>query len=298
MHRSGFVALVGRPNVGKSTLMNALIGEKAAIISDKPQTTRNRIRGILTLEEAQVIFIDTPGIHRPKHKLGSYMVESALNTLNEVDLVLFLVDLSTAPGKGDRYIANILRDIKTPVFLVLNKADLVSGEENIRQQEENYRLAFPFANVYAVSALKQQNLKRLKESIIAELPEGPQYYPPDMITDCPERFIVAELIREKMINLLRDEVPFAVAVEVEELSQRQDKDIVDIRAVIYTERDSQKGIVIGKHGQMLKKIGQQSRIELENLFGNKVFLALWVKVKKDWRNQERALQELGYRSDI
>lgn len=296
MYRSGFAAIIGRPNVGKSTIMNVFIGQKTAITSDKPQTTRNRIRGILTLETAQVIFIDTPGIHKPKHKLGEYMVRMALSTLNEVDLILFVADISTDPGRGDKYILDLLKRVKTPVFLVLNKVDLLSASKS-DERRDCYKDLLSFNSFYLISALENKNLDSLQREIIAFLPEGPQYYPADSVTDQPERFIAAELIREKALRLLREELPFAIAVEIEEIKARAAGDLVSIRAVIYIERDSQKGIVVGKGGQMLKKIGSLARIDLEALFGSKVFLDLWVKVKKDWRNKESALRNFGYQKE-
>lgn len=294
VYRSGFVALIGRPNVGKSTLINALVGYKAAIVSEKPQTTRNRIRAILTTDEAQAIFIDTPGIHKPRHKLGSYMVRVARNTLKEVDLILFIVEAGTFPGAGDRFIVDLFQDSAPPVILVVNKIDLVTGA----QSEETigaYRRLYPFAECFALSALWQVNLELLKRGVVKYLPGGPQYYPPDMVTDQPEWFIVAELIREKVLQLTRDEVPHAVAVEVDQFKKREGKELVDISAVIYVERDSQKKIVIGKGGGMLKEIGRLSRCEIEALLGSRVYLELWVKVKKDWRRREGMLNYLGYR---
>lgn len=293
-YRSGFIALIGRPNVGKSTLMNALVGHKAAIVSEKPQTTRNRIRAILTTDEAQAIFIDTPGIHKPRHKLGSYMVRVARNTLGEVDLILFLVEAGSSPGVGDRFIIDLFHNLETPVILVVNKIDLVTGTE-VDETIKAYQQLYPFTDYYALSALRQVNLQLLLRGLVKYLPAGPQYYPPDMITDQPERFIVAELIREKVLQLTRDEVPHAVAVEIETLKKREGKDLIDISAVIYVERDSQKKIIIGKGGGMLKDIGRLSREEIEALLGSQVYLQLWVKVKKDWRRQEKMLHYLGYR---
>lgn len=291
--KSGFVALVGRPNVGKSTLLNALIGEKIAIIAEKPQTTRSRIPGILTSADAQIIFLDTPGIHKPKHKLGEYMVKVAENTLREADLILFLVDVTAPPGRGDRYIADYFAEVATPVYLVLNKIDLLPSRElpAVREQYENLR---SFAEVIPVSALTGENLPLLLEKIKLRLPEGPKYYPEEMITDQPERFIVAELIREKVLHLTREEVPHAIAVEVEEMTERKEKNLVLIRSNIYVERDSQKGILIGQGGRMLKEIGRLARLDIEHLLGSRVFLELWVKVKKEWRDSVGALHEFGY----
>ncbi len=293
MHRSGFVALVGRPNVGKSTLLNALIGEKVAIVSGTPQTTRNRIRAILTREEAQIIFIDTPGVHRPKHKLGTAMVEASIRTFNQVDILCCVVEANLAPGPGDRHVASLFRQLKRPVFLVLNKIDLCPPEK-LEQNSALYRELHPFSGHFFVSAKQGLNLEELVEGLISRLPEGPQYYPPGMVTDQPERFIAAEIIREKIIHLTREEIPFAIAVVVEEMSLRENEELIDIRAEIYVERKSQAGIVIGKNGSLLKQAGSAARLELEALLGRKVYLDLWVKVKKDWRNREGTLQQLGY----
>lgn len=293
-YKSGFVALIGRPNVGKSTLLNMAIGHKIAIMSDKPQTTRNRIQGVLTEARGQIIFLDTPGIHKPKHKLGDYMVRVAENALKEVDLILFLVDATEEPlGPGDHYILERLGEVKTPVFLVINKIDQVSPDR-VLAFADAYRNAFAFAEVVPISALHGTNVEALLEKIFAYLPEGPQYYPPDQVTDHPERFIVAELIREKVLLLTREEVPHSVAVVVEEMTRREGKDVVYIHAVIYTERDSQKAILIGKQGSMLKEIGRLAREDIERLLGSKVYLELWVKVKKDWRNQEFYLKNFGF----
>jgi GTPase len=290
--RSGFVALIGRPNVGKSTLMNSMIGEKMAIMSDKPQTTRNQIRGILTLESLQAVFLDTPGIHKPQHKLGERMVNIAIRTLQEVDVILFLVDAEAGAGGGDEFILRQLEAVETPVILVVNKADK-AGTQIAEALLARYSPLYPFKGALPVSALQGDNLDRLLALITEHLPEGPQYYPSDMITDQPERLIVAELIREKVLELTRDEVPHSVAVEIMSMAPREGRDLVDIQANIYVERDSQKGIVIGKQGAMLKEVGQRSRRDIEALLGSPVFLQLWVKVKKDWRNKEGTWQSLG-----
>ncbi|HHY37239.1 MAG TPA: GTPase Era [Firmicutes bacterium] len=292
-YKSGFVALVGRPNVGKSTLLNRMVGEKVAITATKPQTTRNRITGIHTTERAQIIFLDTPGIHKPKHKLGQHMVKVAESALEEVDLILFVVDSTAPPGGGDRYIAGYFPARKTPVFLVLNKIDLLAPTEVARVQEE-YRELHSFAEIIPVSAVTGDNLALLEDRIIDYLPEGPPYYPADMITDQPERFIVAELIREKVLHLTRDEVPHSIAVEVEEMQEREEKNLILIRANIYVERESQKGILIGRGGRMLKEIGQLSRADIEGLLGCQVYLELWVKVRKDWRDSAEALRNFSY----
>ncbi|MFZ5590610.1 MAG: GTPase Era [Bacillota bacterium] len=290
-YKSGFVAIVGRPNVGKSTLLNRLVGQKIAIMSDKPQTTRHKIHSVITRPDAQIVLMDTPGIHKPKHKLGEYMVEVALNTLREVDVVLFLVEAGR-PGPGDLYIIEQLKQVKTPVLLVINKIDLVPRQE-LLPLIESYRTTLDYKEIIPLSALTGENVDVLPELLIKYLPEGPKYYPDDMVTDRPERFIMAELIREKVLHLTFQEVPHSVAVVVENVERRRD-DLVAVDAVIYTERDSQKAILIGKGGQMLKKIGQLAREEMEALFGNKIFLQLWVKVKEDWRNRESIIRQFGY----
>lgn len=289
---SGFAAVVGRPNVGKSTLTNQLIGQKIAIMSDKPQTTRNRIMCVLTTDEFQVVFIDTPGIHKPKHKLGEYMVDTALTTLKEVDLILFVVDASEEFGAGDRFILEQLKTLSTPVVLLVNKIDKIAPEKLLPLLDQLSKF-HDFKAIVPVSALKQMNLDRLLECLKQELPEGPQYYPEDMVTDQPERLIMAELIREKVLHQTRDEVPHAIAVETEEVKTRNNGDLY-VRAVIYVERESQKGIIIGAKGALLKEIGRQARQDIEVLLGSKCYLELWVKVKKDWRNQAGSLHALGY----
>lgn len=292
-HKSGFVAIIGRPNVGKSTLLNHLVGQKIAIMSDKPQTTRNRIQGVLTQEGMQVIFLDTPGIHKPRHKLGDFMVRTSINTLKEVDLVFFVVDATEEKGAGDQFILENLQGIDTPVFLLINKMDAVHPEQ-LLGIIAGYKDDYPFSEIIPVSALKGENVERLISLLHKYLPEGPQYYPPDQVTDHPERFIVAELIREKVLFLTREEVPHSVAVEVEQMQFREEKNLLYIHAVIYTERDSQKGILIGKQGGMLKKVGQLARADIQKLLGSKVYLELWVKVKRDWRNQEHMLRNFGF----
>lgn len=293
--KSGFISIVGRPNVGKSTLLNHLVGQKIAIMSDKPQTTRNTIQGVLTLDDAQLIFIDTPGIHKPKHKLGDFMVKVATNALNEVDLILFMVNATERFGRGEAFILEKLKQVDTPVFLVINKIDLVHPDDLILIIDE-YKDQFPFAEIVPVSALKGNNTERLVEVIKSYLPEGPQYYPTDQITDHPERFIIAELIREKVLHLTREEVPHSVAVIIEKIEKRENG-TVHIMAAIIVERKSQKGIIIGKQGRMLKEIGKRARLEIEHLLGSKVFLELWVKVQKDWRDKVTMLKEFGYRED-
>jgi len=291
--KSGFVTIVGRPNVGKSTLLNTLIGQKIAIVSEKPQTTRTRIQGIHTCDQGQIIFIDTPGIHKPKHRLGEYMVEVSTRSMNEVDLIYYMTDVTRPFGGGEEFILNQLKDAGVPVFLLVNKIDLVTDkevEEFIRPFTGNMN----FSQVIPISASLATNVERLLENTFAVLPEGPLYYPEGDCTDQPVSFIAAELIREKALLLTRDEVPHSLAVEIEEFKQ-QGKDKVYLRAVIYTERDSQEGIIIGRNGQMLKTIGEQSRQDIENMLEAHVYLDLWVKVKKNWRDSENNLNQLGYR---
>jgi len=294
--RSGFAVTIGRPNVGKSTLLNRLVGRKVAIVSDKPQTTRNKIHCILTTEDAQVIFLDTPGIHKPRHRLGEYMVDVALRALREVDVVLFMTEAGSPPGRGDEYILeqlNQLADFNTPVFLILNKIDLVPDKKELLPLINEFNKMFKFYETIPLSALTGENLDRLVDTLLHYLPEGPKYYPDEMLTDKPEQFIVAELVREKVLQETAQEVPHAVAVVVEEMKRRSD-DLVYVRALIYTEKESQKGILIGKNGRMLKKIGRLAREEIENLLGSKIYLDLWVKVKRDWRKKEADLRNLGY----
>ncbi len=289
--KSGFAAIVGRPNVGKSTLLNRLVGQKIAIVSDKPQTTRHKIHSVITREEAQLVLLDTPGIHKPKHRLGEYMVEVALGTLKEVDVILFVVEAET-PGPGDTFILEQMKKVTTPVLLVINKIDRVA-KHDLLPLIESYRQLYDFKEIVPVSALNGENVERLTDLMVNYLPVGPKYYPDDMVTDRPERFIMAELIREKVLHLTSQEVPHSVAVVVEEVEERSNG-MVAVRAVIYTERDSQKGILIGKGGAMLKRVGQQAREEMEALFGSKFFLDLWVKVKSDWRNKDSYIRNFGY----
>lgn len=292
-HYSGFAAIVGRPNVGKSTLTNHLIGEKIAIMSDRPQTTRNKIMCIMNTDNAQIMFLDTPGIHKPHHKLGEYMVRTAENTLKEVDVILFVVDASEKRGAGEEYITELLQKVKTPVILVVNKIDKLQDKDKLFRIIDSYSKTYDFAAIVPVSALEDEEFPGLVAEITKHLPEGPAYFPDDMITDQPERVIAAEMIREKILLLTHDEIPHSIAVEVEEFKER-DNDDVYIRATIFVERDSQKGIVIGAKGSLLKKIGQQARVDIEGLLGCKVFLDLWVKVKADWRNKDKALKQFGY----
>ena len=293
IYKSGFVTLIGRPNVGKSTLMNQIIGQKIAITSDKPQTTRNRIQTVYTCEDGQIIFVDTPGIHKAKNKLGEYMVTVAERTLNEVDVILWLVEPSTFIGAGERHIAEQLTRVKTPIILVINKIDTVKKEE-ILAFIAAYKDVCSFAEIVPVSALNGENKENLMKAIFNYLPEGPQFYDEDTITDQPERQIVAELIREKALRLLDEEIPHGIAVSIESMKERKKGNIVDIDATIVCERDSHKGIVIGKQGAMLKKIGTLARQEIENLLDMKVNLQLWVKVKKDWRDSDFLLKNYGY----
>ena len=292
-YKSGFVTLIGRPNVGKSTLMNHLIGQKIAITSDKPQTTRNRIQTVYTDDRGQIIFLDTPGIHKAKNKLGEYMVSVAEHTLKEVDVVLWLVEPTTYIGAGEQYIAEQLSNVKTPIILVINKIDTVKNQEDILTFISTYKDICNFAEIVPVSALKDKNTDLMLELLYKYLPYGPQYYDEDTVTDQPMRQIAAELIREKALRLLKDEIPHGIAVTVEKMTERQNG-IMDVEANIVCERDSHKGIIIGKGGAMLKKIGTQARKEIENLMDTKVNLQLWVKVRKEWRDSELYMKNYGY----
>ncbi|WP_227934936.1 GTPase Era [Alkalihalobacillus deserti] len=294
--KSGFVSIIGRPNVGKSTLINHVIGQKIAIMSDKPQTTRNKIQGVYTSNESQIVFIDTPGIHKPKHKLGDFMMKVAQNTLREVDLVLYVIDATEAFGSGEEFIIEKLTGIKTPVFLVINKIDKIKPDD-ILGVIETYRTKLDFKEVIPISALQGNNIPTLMEQITNYLDEGPQYYPSDQVTDHPERFVVSELIREKVLHLTREEIPHSVAVNVEQMKTRGNGETVYIGATIIVERTSQKGIIIGKQGSMLKEVGKLARTDIETLLGSKVFLELWVKVQKDWRNKASHLRDYGFRED-
>lgn len=294
--KSGFVTIIGRPNVGKSTLMNHLIGQKIAITSSKAQTTRNRIQTVYTGEEGQIVFLDTPGINRAKNKLGEYMLSAAENTLKEVDVILWLVEPTTFIGAGEQYIIERLKKVHTPVILVINKTDTV-GEEEIFKAIDTYKEVYDFREIVPVSALKDKNTDELIRTIFVYLEEGPQYYDADTITDQPERAIVAEMIREKALRCLDQEIPHGIAVVIDQMKDRAGTNIVDIDATIICERDSHKGIIIGKQGSMLKKIGTQARKDMENLLDAKVNLKLWVKVKKDWRDSEFLLKNYGYRKD-
>lgn len=291
--KSGFVTIIGRPNVGKSTLMNHLIGQKIAITSKKAQTTRNRIQTVYTGKKGQIVFLDTPGINRAKNKLGEYMLSAAENTLKEVDVILWLVEPTTFIGAGERYIVEKLKNVSTPVILVVNKTDTVTEEEVFRAIN-TYKEVYDFKEIVPVSALKDRNTDELLDTIFDYLEEGPQYYDADTITDQPERAIVAEMIREKALRCLDKEVPHGIAVVIDRMKDREKGNIVDIDATIICERDSHKGIIIGKQGTMLKKIGTQARKDMENLLDTKVNLKIWVKVKKDWRDSEFLLKNYGY----
>lgn len=290
-YKSGFFSIIGRPNVGKSTLLNRLIGQKVAIISDKAQTTRNKIQGIYTEENKQIIFIDTPGIHKPKHRLGDHMVKIAESTLNEVDGILFMIDAKAGYGKGDQYILDRLQKAKGPVFLIINKVDLIHPDA-LFPLIEIYKDKCDFKEIIPVSALEGNNVTYLVDILKTHLPEGPKYYDENQVTDHPESFIVAELIREKVLQLTKEEIPHSIAVVIENM-ERRESNAVFIQAAIVTERGTQKGILIGKQGNMLKNIGKKARLDIEALFGTKVYLELWVKVQKDWRNNQRKLGQYG-----
>ena len=292
---SGFVAILGRPNVGKSTFLNRVVGQKIAIMSDKAQTTRNKIQGIYTEDDAQIVFIDTPGIHKPHSRLGDFMVESALSTLNEVDAVLFMVNATQKRGRGDDFIIERLRNVKKPIYLVINKIDQIHPDK-LLQIMDDYRNTLDYAEVFPISALEGNNCPELIESLVNTLPEGPQYYPADQITDHPERFIAGELIREKVLELTCEEVPHSVAVVVDRI-HREDDEKVLVQATIVVERNSQKGIIIGKGGKMLKQIGVKARKDIELMLGDKVYLELWVKVQPNWKDRQVDLQALGYKQD-
>lgn len=294
-HKSGFVAIVGRPNVGKSTLLNRIVGQKIAIMSDKAQTTRNKIQGVYTTPEAQLIFIDTPGIHKPRHRLGDFMVETAYSAIREVDAVLFMIAADQKRGKGDDFIIERLKDSHSPVYLVINKIDKVHPDD-LLSIIEDYRQQMEFKEIIPISATEGNNFETLMTTLVDQMPEGPQYFPDDQITDHPEYFIVSELIREKVLLLTRDEVPHSVAVVVDSM-KRNENDKVQIQATIIVERDSQKGIIIGKGGKMLKVIGTKARRDIETLLGDKVYLELWVKVQKDWRDKQTYLTDYGYKKE-
>ncbi|MDT2833605.1 GTPase Era [Vagococcus carniphilus] len=291
--KSGFVAIIGRPNVGKSTLLNRIVAQKIAIMSDKAQTTRNKIQGVYTTKNEQIVFIDTPGIHKPKTKLGDFMVETAYSAIREVDAVLFMVSADQPRGRGDDFIIERLKNAKAPVYLIINKIDTVHPDQ-LLPIIEDYRNEFDFTEIIPISATEGNNVETLLSTLVDDLPDGPQFYPEDQVTDHPEYFIVSELIREKVLHLTEQEVPHSIAVITESM-KRDEFDKIHIQATIIVERDSQKGIIIGKGGKMLKNIGVKSRKDIENLLGNKVYLELWVKVQKNWRDKQKDLQNFGYR---
>ncbi len=291
--RSGFVSIIGRPNVGKSTLLNRILGQKIAITTDKPQTTRNRILGIHNLADGQVLFLDTPGIHRGKGSLNRYMVDQAISACSDVDAILFLVEATDRPGGGDDYILDILGRGKVPVVLVINKIDLVPKPE-LLALIDSYSRRFSFHAIIPASGLTGDGVARILETVLPMLPEGPRYYPEDMITDLPERFIAAEMIREQVLKQTRDEIPYGVAVTVEGFSEQPEKNLVVIQAVIFVERDSHKGILLGKQGARIRSLGKAARLEIERFLGTRVFLELFVKVQKNWTQSARMLKELGY----
>ncbi|MGD9604535.1 MAG: GTPase Era [Bacilli bacterium] len=293
--KSGFVALIGRPNVGKSTLINAFLGKKISIVSDKPQTTRNKILGIHTSLTEQVLFIDTPGIHKPKHELGEMMNHLSLETLSDVDLILFIIDGNEPFGSGDQFVIEQLKKVSTKVILVVNKIDLVKNKNQLLLNINKFAQSFNFLEVYYVSALTLENVNFLFLAIVAQLEEGPKYYPDDQMTDYPEPFIIGEMIREKVLMLTREEIPHSVAVVIEEMKNNPDNPaLLDIRAVIYVEKASQKKIIIGRNGDMIKEIGTLARKDIVMLLGQKVYLELWVKVEEDWRNKRSQLKRMGY----
>ena len=295
--KSGFISIIGRPNVGKSTFLNRVIGQKIAIMSDKPQTTRNKVQGVLTQDASQMIFIDTPGIHKPKHKLGEFMLKVAKNTLREVDVIMFMVNAEQKIGKGDEFIIEMLEGNQTPVFLVINKIDQVHPDELVNIIS-SYKDKYPFAEIVPISALQGNNVENLLAAIDKYLPEGPQYYPADQVTDHPERFIISEMIREKVLHLTREEIPHSIAVVIDKIKRdEENEDKIRVQATIMVERDSQKGIVIGKKGALLKEVGIRARKDIEMLLGSKVYLELWVKVQKDWRNKQTHLRDFGFRED-
>lgn len=296
-YKSGFISIIGRPNVGKSTFLNRVIGQKIAIMSDKPQTTRNKVQGVLTTTDSQMIFIDTPGIHKPKHKLGDFMLKVAKNTLREVDVIIFMVNAEQKLGKGDEFILEMLAGNSTPVFLVINKIDQIHPDE-LLGIIESYKERYEFAEIIPISALQGNNVESLLDTLPKYLPEGPQYYPADQVTDHPERFIISELIREKVLHLTREEIPHSIAVVIDKIRRdEENNDKIHVAATIMVERDSQKGIVIGKRGALLKEVGTRARKDIEMLLGSKVYLELWVKVQKDWRNKSTHLRDFGFRDD-
>ena len=291
--KSGFVSIIGRPNVGKSTLLNRIVGQKVAIMSDVPQTTRNKIQGVVTSDDSQTVFIDTPGIHKPQTRLNDFMLKSAYSTFNEVDLVLFMVNAAEKRGAGDNFILEKLKNLRTPKFLVINKIDQVKPEELLKIIMD-YTSDNEFNEVIPISAIQGNNVDEMMVTIKKYMPEGPQFYPDDQVTDHPEYFVVSEFILEKILQLTKEEVPHSVAVVVESMLRNED-DKVHVHATIIVDRTSQKGIIIGKGGKMLKEIGVRARRDIEAMLGDKIYLELWVKVQKDWRDKQSYLQDYGYR---
>lgn len=294
MMKSGFIGIVGRPNVGKSTLLNAILGEKIAIVSNKPQTTRNTIRGIYTKDEAQIVFMDTPGIHKPRNKLGEFMTNAAVHTFNDSEAIIFIVDEKLSAGPGDKYIVELLKESNTPKILVINKVDTMTPDQYKEIYDEYEELGM-FDDIVGISAKENHNIEYLLNRLLTYLPEGPFFFPEDMITDHPERFIVSEIIREKMLMYLNDELPHGIAIEIETF--KTEKKLVRIGAVIYCEKKSHKGMIIGKQGKKLKGIGKSAREDIEALLGSKVFLELWVKVKENWRDSDIMLSNFGYKEE-
>lgn len=294
-HKSGFVALIGRPNVGKSTFVNNVLGKKISIISNKPQTTRNKIQGIYTTDSEQIIFIDTPGIHKPHHQLGEFMNKESLSTLSDVDMILLIIDGTSSFGTGDEFVIKQLKNVTTPVYLVVNKIDLVKDKEKLIENVMKFQEAYEFCEVFYISALNGENVNKLLDNMIDKLEVGPEYYPADQISDHPESFVISEIIREKVLQLTKEEVPHSVAVVLESMkADENDNNLIDIHATIYVERQSQKKIIIGHGGKMIKEIGTLARKEIVMLLGQKVYLELWVKVEDDWRNKKSQLKRLGY----
>jgi len=293
--KSGFVTIIGRPNVGKSTFLNGVLGQKITITSDKPQTTRNNISGIHTTDSSQIIFIDTPGIHKPKHKLGTFMTKEAINTLKTVDLIMFMVDCTMPLGRGDLFIIEELKKVRVPVFLIVNKVDTIKDVGPLKTNIDNYKKAFKFNGIFTISALRGDNVERLLGDIEDMLEEGPKYYPDDQITDHPEKFIISELVREKVLRLTKEEIPHSVMVLIDHMeNDKVNPNLININASIIVERDSQKGIIIGKGGSMIKEIGTLARKDILYLLGSKVFLDLHCKVEKNWRNKDFYLRNFGY----
>ena len=293
--KSGFVAIIGRPNVGKSTLINNFLGQKISIISPKPQTTRNKIQGIYTTDNEQIIFIDTPGIHKPHHQLGEYMNRTSLDTLRNVDLILFIIDGTQDFGTGDEFVIEQLKKVDTKVFLVVNKIDLIKNKGRLMENIQKFIDYYEFPETFYISALNGENIDSLLKAIVDLLEVGPMYYPKDQTSDHPEHFIISEIIREKVLILTHEEIPHSVAVNIDEMKENDENpELLDIRATIYVERSSQKKIIIGSQGNLIKQIGTLARKEIVMLLGQKIFLELWVKVEEDWRNKKSHLKRMGY----